>query len=114
MKRRRRQSDQDMFIEQVKARQRNVVWPGPLINTRGVDAFLFNGSPNPTLVQRIGAWLFGFTFIALGIGFLVLTLDGAAVFSILAIGSLALGVRICYNGCRKARSSDTRDHQRGN
>jgi len=44
---------QHSFIETVKARQRNVVWPDPLRNSRAVDVFLWRGSTKPPLVQRI-------------------------------------------------------------
>ena len=98
---RRRASDRAKFIEEIKAKQANIVWPGPLINSRGVDAFLLRGSPNPTLVQRIGAWLFGLSVIAAGIVFLIFVWqDGAWFLGVLVIGLFALGVRIFYNGCR--------------
>jgi hypothetical protein len=88
----------------MEAKQRNIVWPHPLINSRGVDAFLWRGSTNPTLVQRIGAWLFGLTFIAGGVVTLILArYEGARLLGVLVIGLFALGVRIFYNGCRTAK-----------
>ena len=72
-----------------------------LINGRSVDAFLWRGSPSPTLVQRIGAWLVGLFFIAAGVVFLIFAwFDSAWFLGVLVIGLFALGVRIFYNGCR--------------
>ena len=45
----------DTFIADVERKQKNVVWPDPLVNSRGVDQFFWRGCPNPTVVQRIGA-----------------------------------------------------------
>ena len=101
MKRPHKTSDRTKFIGETKAKQRNVVWPDFLINSRSVDAFLLRGSPSPTLVQRIGAWLFGITFMGLGIAFLILAShEGAWLLGLLVIGLFGLGVRIFYNGCR--------------
>lgn len=58
--------DPDHFLEESRQRQRNVVFPDTVRNARSVDAFLWKGSPDPTLVQRVAAWLWGLTFIGLG------------------------------------------------
>jgi hypothetical protein len=46
------------FLKEIENNQRNVVWPGPLVNGRGVDEFFWKGSPNPTTVQRVATLLF--------------------------------------------------------
>lgn len=58
VRRRRRESDLEKFIEEVEGKHRNIVWPDPLVNSQTVDRFFCKGSPNPTVVQRIAAWLF--------------------------------------------------------
>jgi hypothetical protein len=60
----------DNFIEDVRARQRNIVFPDTVRNERYATVFFWNGSANPTRVQRVAAWMFGLLFIASGLGFL--------------------------------------------
>ena len=57
----------DEFIEESRARHRNIVFPGTVRNGRSVDAFFWNGSPNPSLFQRIAAWMVGLVFVGLGV-----------------------------------------------
>jgi hypothetical protein len=98
--------DLDDFLEKSRQRQRNVVFPDTVRNARSVDAFLWKGSPNPTRVQRVGAWLFGITFIGLGaclIAFVVVARsDGewvaAFVMTSMSVGAIALGIRTFRNG----------------
>jgi hypothetical protein len=49
--------------DDIRARQRSTVWPDTLRNGRVVDSFIWKGSPDATLVQRIGIALFGFLFL---------------------------------------------------
>jgi hypothetical protein len=64
---RRRRLD---FIEEIKAKQRNTVWPEMLANSRAVDSLAFLGDRNATPVQRIGIGLFGAFFVLAGIAFI--------------------------------------------
>lgn len=91
--------DLDDFLEESRQRQRNVVFPDTVRNARSVDAFLWRGSPNPTRVQRIGAWLFGLTLI--GTGVCLMTFVGAA-------GTMVSGGRLRSDGrvCRHDRLGD--------
>ena len=59
--------DLDKFIEETHASQRNIVFPDTVRNGRSVDIFFWRGSPNPTIVQRIAAWMFGLLFMTLGL-----------------------------------------------
>ncbi len=66
-----------------------------------MDQFLWKGSPNPTLVQWIGAWIVGLFFVLAGAAFLVLAVsDRSLVMMIIALGLLVVGVRIVTNGLR--------------
>ena len=56
----------DKFIDETRASQRNIVFPDTVRNARSVDMFLWRGSPNPTLVQRIGAWMIGLWLMGMG------------------------------------------------
>jgi hypothetical protein len=73
MKRRPTGQNPHEFMDEINAKQRNVIWPDTLIHARSVDFFLWRGSPNPTIVQSIAAWLFGVSFVAVGLGLLAMT-----------------------------------------
>jgi hypothetical protein len=90
------------YLKEIDNKQRNIVWPEPLINSRGVDEFFWKGSPNPTVVQRIAAWLFGFIFIgiACSLFYLAWSLRGSAwvFFGGGALLFALLGVRHIWSG----------------
>ena len=97
----RQESSKD-FIDEIRERQSNTVYPDPVRNARGVDFFLWNGAPNPTLVQRIAAWLFGLTFI--GYGILSPMLPNSGFFEwFLAAGLFLLGAKVFRNGFPRNR-----------
>lgn len=92
--------------DQLRNRQENLTWPNYVVNSRGADQILFKGVENPTLVQRIAAWLFGLTYIAIGFGFWAITLtmeQNSWVMWILAGIMWVLGSWVCYNGSRNRR-----------
>jgi hypothetical protein len=97
-----RREDLEKFIEESRSSQRNTVFPDTVRNARSVDAFLWRGSPDPPLVQRIGAWLFGLTFIAMGLFGLwasfVTDRDYPWIFGLVSIPCVALGIRSFRNG----------------
>jgi hypothetical protein len=59
---------QKRLIEEIEAKQSNTLWPDATNNSRSVDEFFWKGDPNAPLVQRMGAWIFGLTFILMGLG----------------------------------------------
>jgi hypothetical protein len=93
-------------VEGLKAKQRNLVWPDALINSRGVDEFLWKGAPNAPLVQRVAAWLFGLAFIAVGLGFIAVAYEkGFIVFGVLSIVWFFAGVKVFLNGFRRRKAT---------
>jgi hypothetical protein len=93
------------FIEEIKAKQRNTVWPGPMINSRGVDELLWRGDPNAPLVQRIAAWLFGLVFVLIGLGWLDVAYQKHWIaFGVLSIAWFYLGGRVFLNGFRRRKA----------
>jgi hypothetical protein len=42
----------DHLIEDVRASQRNTLWPDAMVNGSSVDGLLWKGSPKATMVQR--------------------------------------------------------------
>ncbi len=102
-------SAQERLLEEIEAKQRNTVWPDPLRNTRDVDVFLWKGSPDAPLVQRIGAWMFGIAFILCGVGFLAVAYEKQSLaFGILSAVPFLIGVKVCLNGFRKHRRKPSR------
>jgi hypothetical protein len=73
-----------------------------------VDAFFWNGSANPPLVQRIAAWMFGLLFIGYGLRFIAFAVDepdgqdhpwiAFGTFMLLAVFCSLVGMRIFRNG----------------
>lgn len=95
---------QDQAIEDLRAKQRNTVWPDPIRNSRSVDAFLWNGSPDAPLVQRIGAWIFGLTFILAGLLWVSVAYEKHdRVFGVLSIVWFAVGGKVFLNGFRRRK-----------
>ena len=97
----------DDFIDEPRASQRNIVFPDTVRNARAVDVFLWRGSPNPPLVQRIAAWMFGLTFVGLGLAFAplavqVLKIDGSWLGFVMAmfisLSSVMVGIRMFRKG----------------
>jgi hypothetical protein len=54
---------QDRLREEVELKQRNTVWPDTLRNALSVDEYLWKGNPKAPLVQRIGAVIWGVSFL---------------------------------------------------
>lgn len=98
--------DLDKLIDETRASQRNIVFPDAVRNGRAVDVFLWKGSPNPPLVQRIGAWMFGLLFIGFGLTFWVIAKedrhgDGpifALILGLFGLAVLLVGIRVFRNG----------------
>lgn len=107
-------NDRRNLAGEMRAKQRNILWPDTLINSRAVDAFLWRGATNPTLVQRIGAWLFGLSFMAAGLGCVSLALlDGTWSWGPIAIGAFgivgfAVGIKTFLNGWPKKNARNLR------
>ena len=102
--------DLDKFIDEFRARQQNSSFPDTVRNGRSVDFFLWKGSPNPSLVQRIGAWMFGFVFMGFGGVFFSVAVTErvengfsfAVVFLVaMSLAAVLLGIRVFRNGFPK-------------
>jgi hypothetical protein len=92
------------FIEKIKAKQRNTVWPSPMINSRGVDEFLWRGDPDAPLVQRIAAWLFGLVFVLIGLGWFDIAYQKHWRFiGILSLVWFYVGGKVFLNGFRRRK-----------
>ena len=99
-------------VEELKARQRNLIWPDALINSRSVDEFLWRGAPDAPLIQRVTAWLFGLAFIAVGIALIVAAYEKHFIIvGVLSIAWFLVGGRVCLNGVRRRGGKPGKDRQ---
>jgi hypothetical protein len=90
------------FIEDIRQKQQNTLWPDTLRNSRSVDSFLWNGDPNPSRVQRIAAWLLGLASVGFGVLLLDLARTGGGwLCRIMASAALLLGLKMFRNGFRR-------------
>ena len=94
------------LIEEIKAKQRNTTWPDTMLNGHGVDEFLWKGSPDAPLVQRVGAWIFGVTFMFLGVALTEADRETSpdrksTAFVIVGILFFGVGVKVFLNGFRR-------------
>jgi hypothetical protein len=105
---RRQEHEVDEYRTLIEQQQRNTVWPGFVSNSRALDSFLWRGSSNPPVVQRIGAWLIGSGFMLAGVTFVVLADEKRSliIFAIALLTTL-LGGKIFSNGFPKRQR--TRD-----
>jgi hypothetical protein len=93
------------MLEEIKDKQRNIVWPDTLRNGRDVDALVFRGSPKATLVQRIGILLFGVALLMMAIAMIDVGKEGNSfAFYGAGIGLLLLGAWVLFNGMRRNKS----------
>ncbi len=93
--------------EEIRSKQNNIVWPGPLVNSRGVDAYFWKGSPTPTIIQRLAAWLFAIVDLggALMLAILARRIGGSALILLggMAVLVFALGIKTFSNGFAKRK-----------
>ena len=100
--------DLDKFIDETQASQRNIVFPDTVRNGRAVDIFFWRGSPTPTFVQRIAAWMVGLLLIGNGLLLFsvaapkLLSQDGSwigfAMIALICFSFVFAGVRVFRNG----------------
>jgi hypothetical protein len=99
-------ADRDELVGEIKT-QRVI---DSLLNGRALDAFLWKGSANPPVVQRIAAWLLGCFFALAGIVFWgYARKEGSFLFEVFSIGPILLGAKVFRNGFRRARSAHRSD-----
>ena len=104
MKERRAKSKRENeFVDEARARQENILWPGPVRNSRGVDSLLWKGSDNLTLVQRVAIFLFGICYLSGGLLIFIYYgfLQQSRFDVIFGALWLFLGVRVCWNAVRR-------------
>ena len=65
----------DSYIESVKARQRNLIWPDVLRGGRSVDELLWKGARDAPLVQRIGAVILALAYVIVALAFISMAVE---------------------------------------
>ena len=94
------EQEPDKFIDEIRARQRNIVFPDTVRNERPLFDFFWNGAHDPPMVQRIGARLFGLisVFSGLVIAALSMRSDGEWLGLAISLITVGVGIRIFRNG----------------
>lgn len=105
------QDPQQRLVEDVKQKQSNTLWPDAPNNGRSVDEFLWKGNPDAPLVQRIGACIFGLTFMLCGAGFVEIDREITAdrksiVLVIMGVLFFGAGLKVFLNGFRRRRKGN--------
>ncbi|HEY4362002.1 MAG TPA: hypothetical protein VGN17_13580 [Bryobacteraceae bacterium] len=106
--------DHDQYVADLKARQRNIVFPDTVRNGRAVDKLLWKGDPDAPLVQRIGMLILGICCGGTGLTFIFYFSQddgfGRRCFSIMiGLVVLAYSARIAFDStkrCGKAEYSE--------
>jgi len=106
-------SDTEKLVEEVRAKQSNTVWPDTLLNGRSVDEFLWKGSPDAPLVQRIGAWIFGLFFMFGGAVFVEADRETtpdrkSLVVVIVGVAFFLIGLKVFFNGFRRRKGGNVK------
>lgn len=97
-------------IEDVKAKQRNIVFPDTVRNSRNVDAYFLRGSPDAPLVQRMGAWIFGVFFLLCGLVCLDLARKSHSWADIIySVAGFLIGGKLLLSGFRRRKSKAHKD-----
>jgi hypothetical protein len=60
----------DSYVESVKDRQKNVLWPDVLRGGRSVDELLWKGARGAPMVQRIGVVVFALAYLIVAVTFI--------------------------------------------
>jgi hypothetical protein len=97
-----------MLLEDVERRQRNTVWPDPLVNGRAVDEYLWKGKPTAPLVQRIGAVVFGCAYLIAGAGLAVTLLEKHLYPLVISIVCWLVAGKMLMNALKRKRVSRNR------
>jgi len=102
-----RPNNQDVLIEDVKASQRNTLWPDAMVNSSSVDALILKGSAKATQVQRVGIAIWGLTFVCLGVVFECVAFEKGEAFSVfIGLLFLALGTTVFLNAFKRRHSPE--------
>src|SRR5579862_3192270 len=103
MRSRHKIKDLQNFVDDIRAKQRNTVWPDPMVNARGMDEFLFKGSRNPATVQPVGAWIVACGFLGPGVVILGMSFKEGSLIGIgFGLACLLIGIKVFRNGFRRS------------
>jgi hypothetical protein len=91
MKKNRQQEILDSYIESVKARQRNLIWPDVLRGSRSVDELLWKGASDAPMVQRIGAVILALAYLMVAVVFVSMAVEHGSWFGG-ALAAILFGV----------------------
>jgi len=94
----------DEMVDDLRARQRNTVFPDGLVTGGDVDELMWKGSDKLPLVQRWGIAIFGVFFLLGSIMFAFYAVNDRSVFGgMVAAGFLYIGARVLFNSIPKRK-----------
>lgn len=99
--------DHQAFIEELRDRQRDIVFPDTVRNGRNVDLIMWRGNPDAPLIQRIGIGLFALLFLGWAIALIALALEsGADNWPLIAVALpfLFVSIRLGMNTFRRKQN----------
>jgi hypothetical protein len=92
------------MMDDLDAKQRNILWLQSLKNGRNVDAFLWKGAEKPTASMRIGAFLLGTIYLISALAICYASAEGGSIFGVLvSFGFLYLGARVLIKSIPKKK-----------
>jgi hypothetical protein len=90
------------MMDDLAAKQRNILWPQSLRNGRNVDTFLWKGAEKPTASMRIGAFLLGTIYLISALAICYASAEGGSILGVLiSFGFLYLGARVLIRSVPK-------------
>jgi hypothetical protein len=85
----------EKFAEELRSRQRNVVWPDLIQGGGRIDAVLGRPSASRPMVQRLAGWLLGIVMILIAVNIFSLA-ESRIIASIISLGFVACGSWLIY------------------
>jgi hypothetical protein len=85
----------ERLAEELRSRQRNLVWPDYIEGGARIDAVLGRPSASRPMVQRIAGWLLGILMILIAINIFSLA-ESRFIATMISLGFVACGSRLIY------------------
>jgi len=89
------------FQQEMRERQRNIVFPDTVRNARYLYQALWHGSPTATWVQRMGAAALAVLWVGSGVGLVAISHDNGSFLGIMeGLLGTALGAKVLHSAFR--------------
>jgi Flp pilus assembly protein TadB len=100
------QHPMDVMANDLRLRQRNIIFPDSREAGRDADALLWKGSDKLPGVQRVGIAIFGLFFVVAAVVLAAIAAEGHSILgALVSIGFLCVGARVLFNSIPKRKST---------